>query len=87
MLVVTFLTFAVEIDLFREPLSVVVSRDLSDEGNVRNEQKERANERESEVAISYVPMVNDASHWVEEELVPHPAMRDTEESCLDMREN
>ena len=44
MFVVPFLPFAVEIDLFREPLSVVVRRDLSDEVNMRIEQN-RTNER------------------------------------------
>ena len=43
----------------------------------RERMNERTNERESEVRISYVLMVNDVSHWVEEELVRHPKMRET----------
>ena len=35
----------------------------------------RENERESEVEISYVPMMNDVSHWVEEELVQYPSKK------------
>ena len=70
MFVVTFSTFAIEIDLFREPLGVVVRGDLSDEVNIRDTKRE--NERESEVAISCVPMLNDVSHWVEGGLVRRP---------------
>ena len=39
MFIMTFLTFAVEIDHFREPLGVVVRRNLNDRMNKTNEKR------------------------------------------------